>query len=150
MMRLLFAVISGGLFGAGLLVSGMVDTARVQGWLDIFGAWDPTLAFVMGGAIIPMAIAWRIAARRSTAVLGGAMPPPSVPEFDRGLILGSVMFGAGWGLVGLCPGPALASALFNGTGGLVFLAAMIGAMVATPALSRALPSLKEPAWTFAR
>ena len=64
MQRLLFALVAGGLFGAGLTISGMIDTTKVQGWLDVFGDWDPTLAFVMGGALIPMAIAWRIAARR--------------------------------------------------------------------------------------
>ena len=69
-MRNLFAFVAGGLFGAGLFVSGMTDTAKVQGWLDIFGDWDPTLAFVMGGAIIPMAIAWRIVARRATPPRG--------------------------------------------------------------------------------
>lgn len=150
MLRLMFSALSGALFGAGLLVSGMVDTVKVQGWLDVFGAWDPTLAFVMGGAIIPMAVAWRVVARRSTSVLGTPFPGPAPARLDKGLIVGSVLFGAGWGLVGLCPGPALASATFNGVGGLVFLAAMIGAMVVTPALRRALPTLGDTAWTSAR
>jgi uncharacterized membrane protein YedE/YeeE len=134
MMRNIFAALAGGLFGAGLLVSGMVDTTKVQGWLDIFGAWDPTLAFVMGGAIIPMAIAWRVAARRRVAVLGNALPEPTSQRLGGNLAVGSVLFGAGWGLAGLCPGPALASLTFGGAGGLVFMVAMLAGMGMTPTL----------------
>lgn len=134
MLRNLFALAAGGLFGAGLTVSGMVNTIKVQGWLDIFGNWDPTLAFVMGGAILPMAVAWRFAARRSKAVLGNALPEPTGSEIDRNLIIGSLMFGAGWGLVGLCPGPAVATVTWGGIGGVVFMAAMLVGMMAAPAL----------------
>jgi uncharacterized membrane protein YedE/YeeE len=130
-MRALFAFLAGSLFGAGLLVSGMTDTTKVQGWLDIFGDWDPTLAFVMGGAILPMAIAWRYAVGRRPA-LGGAFPAPPAPKIGHNLVIGSILFGAGWGLVGLCPGPALASITYGGLGGLVFLAAMIAGMLAAP------------------
>ncbi|MFN4129987.1 MAG: DUF6691 family protein [Paracoccaceae bacterium] len=140
MKRMVFSALSGALFGAGLLVSGMVDTVKVQGWLDVFGDWDPTLAFVMGGAIIPMFIAWRVAERRKTAVLGTPIPARPAQELDRNLILGSVLFGVGWGLVGLCPGPALAAVFLNGVSGLIFIVAMLGAMVATPPLRRALTS----------
>ncbi len=150
MQRSLFAALAGALFGAGLLVSGMMDTAKVQGWLDVFGAWDPTLAFVMGGAMVPMAVAWRIAARRQTSVLGTALPAMPAQRLDSGLIGGSVMFGAGWALVGLCPGPAMAATLLNGTSGLVFLLAMLAGMVATPALRRALTARGDTAWTSAR
>ena len=132
MQRYLFALISGGLFGAGLLVSGMVDTAKVQGWLDVFGEWDPTLAFVMGAAIFPMAIAWRFAARRKTSVLGFPMPETSEAKVGPNLVVGSVLFGMGWALAGLCPGPALASISFGGIGGLVFLVAMLAGMVLAP------------------
>ena len=149
MKRSVFSALSGALFGAGLLISGMVDTVKVQGWLDVFGAWDPTLAFVMGGAILPMAIAWQIAVRRKTSVLGTPIPAKSPQSLDRSLILGSLMFGAGWGLVGLCPGPAFAAAFMNGTSGLVFLVAMLAAMVVTPALRRALTSKGDTAWTSA-
>ncbi|GGH60230.1 hypothetical protein GVY41_16760 [Frigidibacter albus] len=132
-MRMLIAVLTGGLFGAGLLISGMTDTTKVQGFLDILGAWDPTLAFVLGGAIAPMAIAWRIAARQRRALLGD-LPEQGAPTIDRALLGGSLLFGAGWGLAGLCPGPAVASLSFGGSGGLIFLAAMLAAMAATPAL----------------
>ena len=84
-MRNLFALIAGGLFGTGLFISGMTDTTKVQGWLDVFGDWDPTLAFVMGGAILPMAVAWQITRRRSTPALGGAFPPAPPIKFDRDL-----------------------------------------------------------------
>lgn len=133
-MRNLFAFLSGSLFGAGLLVSGMVDTAKVQGWLDVFGAWDPTLAFVMGGAVVPMFFVWRLAARRSQSFLGNPLPRPAAPLVDRNLVLGSLLFGAGWGIAGLCPGPALASLGFGGWQGALFVAAMIAGMAIMPPL----------------
>ena len=150
MKRNFFALVAGALFGAGLLVSGMIDTVKVQGWLDVFGDWDPTLAFVMGGAIIPMFLAWRVAENRKSAVLGTPIPAKPEQVLDGKLIWGSVLFGAGWGLVGLCPGPALAAAMLNGTGGLVFLLAMTAAMVATPLLLRIIRPQGDSAWTSAR
>lgn len=141
-MRSVFAFVSGGLFGLGLFISGMTDTARVQGWLDVFGNWDPTLAFVMGGAIIPMAIAWYITQGRTPA-LGGTFPARPDPRLGRNLVLGSFMFGAGWGLAGLCPGPNMASLSFGGIPNLVFFIAMVAGMIVTPAiksrLDRAFP-----------
>ena len=134
-MRLVFAFLSGGLFGAGLLISGMTDTTRVQGWLDIFGAWDPTLAFVLGGAILPMLVAWRISNSRTTTPLGTPVPPKPGTRIDGRLLGGSVLFGFGWALAGLCPGPALASLSFSGTQGLVFVAAMIVGMLGWRALN---------------
>jgi len=131
-MRNIFAFIAGGLFGAGLLVSGMTDTAKVIGWLDIFGDWDPTLAFVLGGAILPMMLAWNITTRRARAVLGDEFPAPPEARIGRNLVIGSMLFGAGWGLVGLCPGPAMASITWGGTGGAVFLAAMMAGMYVQP------------------
>lgn len=130
-MRNIIAFIVGSMFGAGLLISGMTNTDKVQGWLDVFGDWDPTLAFVMGGAIIPMAIAWRITEGRKPA-LGGAFPAKPDPTIGRKLVVGSVLFGAGWGLVGLCPGPALASITFGGIGGVAFLLAMLAGMFIAP------------------
>ncbi len=143
-MRALFAFLSGGLFGAGLLVSGMVDTRKVQGWLDLFGDWDPTLAFVLGGAVVPMFFVWRLTEGRRPA-LGGFFPPKPPVKLDRGLAIGSMLFGAGWGLAGLCPGPAIASLSFGGLGGLVFFAAMLaGMLVAVPIRAR-LEAMPRPA-----
>ncbi|MBM7066242.1 DUF6691 family protein [Actibacterium sp. 188UL27-1] len=140
MIRALIALLCGSLFGLGLLVSGMTDTAKVQGWLDIFGAWDPTLAFVLGGAILPMLAAWRIAAQRTQSRLGSPMPAPAEPRLDRRLIGGSALFGLGWALVGLCPGPALAVLAWGGRSAVIFFAAMAGGM-----LLAHLPALREKA-----
>lgn len=123
-MRLVISFAAGLLFGLGLTVSGMTDTAKVQGWLDLFGNWDPTLAFVLGGAILPMLLAWRIAERREIAVLGTPIPTPSEPVIDRKLLAGSVLFGFGWALVGLCPGPAMAVLGYGGAGAALFFTAM--------------------------
>lgn len=131
-MRNVFAFLSGGLFGAGLLISGMTNTEKVQGWLDVFGDWDPTLAFVLGGAILPMAIAWRFATGRARSVLGTNLPEKPNPRLGHNLVVGSVLFGMGWGLVGLCPGPAIASLSYGGIGGLVFLVSMLAGMLAAP------------------
>lgn len=134
MQRLFICLIAGGIFGAGLLMSGMTDTLKVQGWLDVFGDWDPTLAFVMGGAILPMAIAWRVAARRKLSYLGLPLPDPPKREVGPNLVIGSTLFGMGWALAGLCPGPSLASLSYGGIGGLVFLLAMTAGMLIAPAL----------------
>lgn len=130
-MRIVIALIAGGLFGAGLFVSGMTDTSKVQGWLDIFGAWDPTLAFVLVGAILPMVLAWRLTSNRRP-LAGGSFPAPARPELDTRLIVGSVIFGAGWGLAGLCPGPSIASLGYGGIGGVVFLISMLAGMAVAP------------------
>lgn len=138
-MQALVALIAGALFGAGLYISGMTDTTKVQGWLDVFGQWDPTLAFVMGGAILPMAVAWA-ATRRMRPLTGGQFPPPPTTDVDRKLVLGSVFFGIGWGLAGLCPGPAIASLSFGGWQGVVFLGFMLVGMLAAPRLRATLDS----------
>ena len=130
-MRVLVSFITGATFGLGLLISGMTNTDKVQGWLDIFGAWDPTLAFVMGGAIIPMAIAWQLTKSRKP-VYADAFPARPDPRIGRNLVIGSTLFGMGWGLAGLCPGPAVASLSFGGTSGLVFMAAMLLGMMIAP------------------
>lgn len=129
MLRLLASLLAGSLFGVGLMISGMTDTNKVQGWLDVFGAWDPTLAFVMGGAIIPMFFAWRFAARREKAMLGSIMPSKPTVTLDGKLIGGSIMFGMGWAIAGLCPGPAMASLSFGGTPGIVFFVALLAGML---------------------
>lgn len=134
-MRNLIALLSGALFGLGLHLSGMTNTQKVIGWLDLFGDWDPTLAFVMGGAMIPMAIAWYLT-QKTTPLVGGSFPARPDQKISKELIIGSVMFGMGWGLAGLCPGPAIASLSYGGTGGLVFLAAMLAGMAVAPAIKR--------------
>lgn len=143
-MRALFSFLAGSLFGVGLLVSGMTDTTKVQGWLDLFGDWDPTLAFVMGGAIIPMAIAWQLT-RGRRPVLGGEFPAPPKPEIGRKLVIGSTLFGMGWGLAGMCPGPAMASLSYGGIGGAVFVVAMILGMLAAPPVIARLDAAPAPA-----
>ena len=125
-MRLLIALISGAMFGAGLVVADMTNPARVQAFLDVFGAWDPTLAFVMGGAMLPMIWAWLLS-RRIRPVLAAAFPAP-MSTIDARLIGGSAMFGAGWGLSGFCPGPALAALSFGGGGVVIFVGAMVAGM----------------------
>jgi len=139
-MRLIFAFLSGSIFGLGLMVSGMTNPAKVQGWLDFFGAWDPTLAFVLGGAILPMVVAWRVAARRSP-LLGGSFPAKPPVRFDRDLVLGSALFGLGWGLAGFCPGPAMASIGYGHLAVWIFVAAMLVGMALMPQLRRVLDGI---------
>ena len=129
-MRILTSLVSGALFGLGLIISGMTYTQKVQGWLDIFGEWDPTLAFVMGGAMLPMAIAWK-ATRIRKPLTADKFPATNTTGIDRDLIIGSVFFGIGWGLAGLCPGPAIASLSFGGSSGVIFASAMIIGMLST-------------------
>lgn len=128
-MQLLSAFLVGLLFGAGLIVSGMIDPFKVIGFLDVAGAWDPSLAFVMAGAVVAGLVAFRIAGQRSGAILGGPMRLPPAAAIDRRLVLGSVVFGVGWGLAGFCPGPALV-AMGAGYGkAAAFVAAMLAGMV---------------------
>ncbi|MEG8030002.1 DUF6691 family protein [Sphingomonas aerolata] len=120
----LISLASGTLFGAGLAVSGMIDPARVRAFLDVTGAWDPTLAFVMVGAILPMAIAWFVVRRRSTPIAAEQFHTPATSPIDRHLIGGAALFGIGWGIVGLCPGPAIAALAIQPLPAPVFIAAM--------------------------
>jgi uncharacterized protein len=121
-----FAV--GLLFGLGLILSGMTDPGKVLGFLDLFGAWDPSLAFVMGGAILVGLGAFAMAKRRTTSFLGGAMHLPQRRDIDRRLVVGSLTFGVGWGLAGFCPGPALVSLGTLQPKALVFVLAMLVGM----------------------
>lgn len=127
-MRRLVWALSGALFGLGLLVSGMTEPSRVQGWFDLAGQWDATLGFVLAGALLPMLLAWRLAARRRGALTGAPLPPLPAQRLDARLAGGSALFGFGWALSGLCPGPALASATWSGPAGAVFLLAMAAGM----------------------
>ena len=123
-MRTIFSLLSGILFGAGLAVSGMLDPVRVRGFLDLFGEWDPTLAFVMGGAMIPMAIAWIVQRRMTAPIADAGFHLPDTDPITPRLIGGSALFGIGWALGGLCPGPALAAFAINPAAAAVFTAAM--------------------------
>lgn len=130
------------LFGIGLILSGMTDPGKVIGFLDLFGAWDPSLALVMGGAIAVGLFAFAIAKRRTTAFLGGAMHLPKPGQIDRQLVLGSLVFGVGWGLAGFCPGPALVSLGAGEPKALVFVVAMLAGMGLYDWLTRIRPSLR--------
>ena len=120
--------VSGLVFGVGLLVSGLANPAKVLAFLDLAGAWDPSLAFVMAGAIAVASGAFALAGRRSATLIGTPMRLPSSRTIDRPLILGSVVFGIGWGLAGFCPGPALVALGAGQAKALAFVAAMLAGM----------------------
>ncbi len=135
-MQIFMALMVGLLFGIGLIVSGMTDPAKVIGFLDLAGSWDPSLAFVMGGAILVGVVAFGVARKRKRSFLGAPMRLPTATAIDRRLVLGSLAFGAGWGLAGYCPGPALASLASSGTKPLIFTLAMLAGMALFEALER--------------
>jgi uncharacterized membrane protein YedE/YeeE len=123
----LIAFAGGALFSLGLALSGMTDPAKVLGFLDIAGHWDPTLMFVMGGGVLVFAVAWR-ASRRLRAPLFASSFPQLPERIDRRLVVGALLFGAGWGLVGFCPGPALVAVGAGVHGAFLFVAAMVAGM----------------------
>jgi len=123
------ALLSGLVFGLGLIVSGMANPAKVLGFLDLAGAWDPSLAFVMAGAIGVGLVAFRIAGGRSRSLTGAPMALPTNRTIDRRLVGGAVLFGIGWGLAGFCPGPALVALGLGAPKALVFVAAMLAGML---------------------
>ena len=141
--RLLPPLVSGTLFGAGLTLSGMTDPARVRGVLDLFGNWDPTLAFVMGGAVMVMAFAWQLRKRLGHPLFAERFVLPDRSDFDARLISGSALFGIGWGLAGLCPGPAIASLALAPAAILPFVVAMLAGMAIHRLLPRSTPSLTQ-------
>ena len=128
--------ITGLLFGLGLIVSGMVQPAKVLGFLDLAGAWDPSLALVMAGAIAVGLPAFTLARRRRETFLGLQMQLPQSRVIDRRLVGGSLLFGIGWGLAGLCPGPALVVAGLGEVKALGFVAAMLAGMALFEVLDR--------------
>ena len=129
-MRDLFpGLIVGIIFGAGLALSEMVNPERVQAFLDLAGAWDPTLMFVMGAALLPSAIAYLIRRRMTRPLLGERFSIPESRTLDRQLLLGAGMFGIGWGLVGFCPGPAVAGLVLGAWQPWLFVGAMLAGMV---------------------
>ncbi|MEJ7930818.1 YeeE/YedE family protein [Ramlibacter sp. AN1015] len=123
-----FALLAGAVFGIGLIVSGMADPAKVLGFLDLFGRWDPSLAFVMGGAILVGVVAFTLARRRALSLLGLQMRMPAATQVDKRLVGGGLLFGIGWGIAGFCPGPALVALGMGEQKALVFVAAMLVGM----------------------
>lgn len=127
-MYVLASLLVGLVFGIGLLVSGMANPAKVIGFLDLAGPWDPSLALVMGGAVAVGSVAFYFARRRKTAMLGGEMKLPTASRIDRRLVLGSLAFGVGWGIAGFCPGPALVALGMAQAKAVVFVVAMLVGM----------------------
>ena len=127
-MNILFSLLSGLIFGIGLIVSGMMNPAKVLGFLDLAGSWDPSLVLVMVGAILVGLVAFTFARKLSRSFLGLPMHLPTARQLDRRLILGSLTFGIGWGLTGICPGPAMVLVGAGLSQGILFIAAMLAGM----------------------
>ena len=135
-MTVFTSLLAGLVFGLGLIVSGMADPAKVLGFLDLGGAWDPSLAFVMAGAIAVGALAFAVARKRTVSFLGAAMKLPTSRDIDRRLVIGSVVFGIGWGVAGFCPGPGLVALGMGEAKALIFVVAMLVGMGAFELLER--------------
>ena len=145
-MQVLMAFVSGLAFGLGLILSGMTDPSKVLGFLDLAGAWNPSLLIVMIAALLVGSIAFQLAKGRTQSLLGDAMRMPTAAGIDRRLVGGSLVFGIGWGLAGYCPGPALVSVAQGGSKPLIFVAAMLAGMALFEILTRATVSPeKKPA-----
>ena len=129
-----FAV--GLMFGVGLMASGMTDPGKVIGFLDLFGTWDPSLALVMGGAVVVGFFAFTLAKKRTSTFLGGVLRFPTNTQMDKPLVIGSLMFGAGWGLGGFCPGPALVSMADGQPKAMLFVTAMLIGMLGFELMDR--------------
>ncbi len=127
-MKTFFSFIAGLTFGIGLIIAGMSNPAKVIGFLDLSGAWDPSLALVMAGAIAVASLGFAFAKRRTHALLGDAMQLPTNRTIDTRLIAGSALFGIGWGIAGICPGPALVLLGAGSVKGLIFFVAMLAGM----------------------
>jgi uncharacterized protein len=127
-MWLVTSLLCGLLFGAGLVISGMSDPAKVLNFLDLAGTWDPSLIFVMGGAVITSFVGFRVLATRPRPLLGSAFHWPTHREIDMPLVAGAALFGLGWGLSGFCPGPAITAIPLLATGTIVFIPTMLVGM----------------------
>ena len=128
-MVIVMAMISGIIFGAGLAISGMLDPSKVSGFLDLFGVWDPSLAFVMGGGVVVNGLGYLWVKKQQSPVFASQFKLPISQTIDRPLLIGSALFGIGWGISGLCPGPAVASALLNPADGIGFMVFMMAGLV---------------------
>lgn len=128
--------VAGLLFGLGLLLSGMSDPGKVLGFLDLLGTWDPSLALVMAGAILVGMLAFTVAKKRTMNFLGGTLHLPTANQIDRRLVIGALLFGAGWGLAGFCPGPSLVSMFSGQPKAAVFVLAMVIGMLLYEAADR--------------
>lgn len=144
-MKTLMSFASGLLFGLGLIVSGMANPAKVLGFLDFAGAWDPSLAFVMAGAIAVGVVAFTAAGRRTVSWLGEPMRLPVARQIDRRLVGGSLLFGVGWGIAGFCPGPALVAIGMGQAKAVVFVAMMLVGMGAFEAIEQVRSARKSQA-----
>ena len=138
------SLLAGLVFGLGLIVSGMANPAKVLGFLDLAGAWDPSLALVMAGAIAVAAIAFAAAKNRAVSLLGASMKLSSARNIDRRLVIGSILFGMGWGVAGFCPGPGLVALGMGELKALVFVAAMLLGMGIFELLERRKQALHRP------
>jgi uncharacterized membrane protein YedE/YeeE len=136
MKQIVSGLIAGLLFGIGLAVSEMMNPAKVVGFLDIFGVWDPTLAFVMGGALLITAPGFWLARKRQRSILGASFHIPTRKDIDTRLLLGASLFGVGWGLAGFCPGPALAALSTAMPDVFLFVGSMLAGMLLFKLTSR--------------
>jgi uncharacterized membrane protein YedE/YeeE len=139
-MQALASFLCGLIFGSGLMISGMTQPTKVLGFLDVFGRWDPTLAFVMGGALAVSSMGYTLARRQGRPFLAAQHLWPNRKDIDRSLVVGAVLFGIGWGLSGLCPGPALENLASLSPRVIVFVMAMIAGMGVQDLWQRHVPS----------
>ncbi|EJL94391.1 putative transporter component [Herbaspirillum sp. CF444] len=142
-MHIVTALVAGLIFGIGLIVSGMTDPAKVTGFLDLAGSWNPSLAFVMGGAILVGFPVFRFIGAKKKTLTGAPLRLPTDTRIDRRLIVGALLFGAGWGLAGYCPGPALASLATGGMKPVLFTVAMLAGMAIFEILERVAAARKR-------
>jgi uncharacterized protein len=135
-MTVFTSLLAGLVFGLGLIVSGMANPAKILGFLDLSGSWDPSLAFIMAGAIAVGLIAFAMAGKRTVSILGADMKLPTARHIDRRLVGGSLLFGIGWGVAGFCPGPGLVALGMGEAKAAVFVAAMLAGMALFEGLER--------------
>lgn len=139
-MQIVSALIAGLIFGLGLIISGMTNPLKVQNFLDVFGSWDPSLAFVMGGAIAVTAPGFWLLQKRQAPLFAPRFQLPTRQDFDTRLITGAALFGVGWGMAGLCPGPAITAVPLGLNGLVVFVPAMLAGMVVAKLAAPRAPS----------